>query len=64
MRHGADGFIFFPREGVLWILIALKNPSPLTEFEPANLGSNGKQGDRYTTEDKWHKYTYMCYERQ
>jgi hypothetical protein len=30
--------------------ISLKNPSLLTGFEPANLASNGKQVNHYTTE--------------
>jgi hypothetical protein len=40
---GADGFTSPPKEGVLRILIALKNPPPSAEFESVNLGSNGKR---------------------
>jgi hypothetical protein len=29
IRHGADGFISLPKEIVLRIFIAIKNPSPL-----------------------------------
>jgi hypothetical protein len=32
-----------PKEVVLWIFIALKNPLTLARFETMNLGSNGKQ---------------------
>jgi hypothetical protein len=39
-------------EGVLRIFIALKNPSSLAGFEPANLGSKGKHANYYTTEEK------------
>jgi hypothetical protein len=37
------------KEGVLRIVIALKNPSPLTGFEPATFGFNGKHTNHYTT---------------
>jgi hypothetical protein len=40
------------KEGVLRIFIALKNPSPSAGSEHANLESNGKQANHYTTEDK------------
>jgi hypothetical protein len=32
---------------------ALKNSSPSTGFDPANLGSNGKHPNHYTTEDNF-----------
>jgi hypothetical protein len=35
---------------VLRIFIALKNPSLLAVFEPANLRSNGKHDNQYTAE--------------
>jgi hypothetical protein len=38
LRHGADGFTSQPLEGVPRIFIALKNPSHLTGFVPANFG--------------------------
>jgi hypothetical protein len=47
--HGADGSSP-PKEIVLRISMALKNPSFLAGFEPANLGSNGKHDNHYTTE--------------
>jgi hypothetical protein len=40
--QSANGFSSPPKEGVLRIFIALKNPSPSAEFEPANVGSSGK----------------------
>jgi hypothetical protein len=47
LQHGDYGFTSPPKEGMLW--------SPLqsvasSEFEPANLGSNGKHANHYTTE--------------
>jgi hypothetical protein len=38
---------------VLRIFIALKNPSLSAGFENANLGSNGKHANHYTTEDDY-----------
>jgi hypothetical protein len=35
-------FTSSPKEGVLRIVIAIKYPSPYTDFEPASLGSSGK----------------------
>jgi hypothetical protein len=51
LRHGADGFTSPPKEVVLRIVIALKIPSLSAGFEPANLGSNGKHDNNYTTEN-------------
>jgi hypothetical protein len=45
LRHGADGFTSSPKEGVLRIFIALKNPSPSAGFESANLEPNGKHAN-------------------
>jgi hypothetical protein len=36
------------KEGVLWIFIALKNPSPRPGFDPAILGSSGKHTEATT----------------
>jgi hypothetical protein len=36
-------------EDVLWIFIALKNPSPLPGFEPTDFGSSGQHTNHYTT---------------
>jgi hypothetical protein len=49
-RHAADGFASPPNEAMLWIFIALKNPSYSTGFELANLGSNAKHDSHYSTE--------------
>ena len=40
MRHGTNGFISLPKEGVLKIFSALKNPTASARFEPSNLGTS------------------------
>ena len=42
LRHGTDNFTSLPKEGVLRIFIALKNPTASAGFEPANLGIRGQ----------------------
>jgi len=42
LRHGTDGFTSSPKEGVLKIFFALKNPTASVGFEPANLGTKGQ----------------------
>jgi hypothetical protein len=42
LRHGTDSFTSSPKEVVLWIFIALKNPSLAAWFEHVSLESNGK----------------------
>ena len=42
LRHGTNGFTSPPKEGVLMIFIALKNPTASAGFEPANLGTKGQ----------------------
>ena len=37
MRHGTNGLTSLPKEGVLRIFFALKNPMASAGFEPANL---------------------------
>jgi hypothetical protein len=49
--HGADSFTYPPKEGVLRIFVALKNPSASAGIERVNLVSNGKHASHYTTED-------------
>ena len=39
LRHGTNGFTSLPKEGVLRIFFALKNPTASAGFEPANLGA-------------------------
>jgi hypothetical protein len=34
LRHGTIDFTFYPMEGVLRIFIALKNPSPGSNWKP------------------------------
>jgi hypothetical protein len=48
----ADGFTSPPKEGMLRICITLKNTLPrrVREFEPANLVSDNKHANHYTTE--------------
>jgi len=42
LRHGTDGFTSPPKEGVLKIFSALKNPTAAAGFEPANLGTKSQ----------------------
>ena len=42
LRHGTDGFTSPPKEGVLRVFFALKNPTATAGFEPVNLGTNGQ----------------------
>jgi hypothetical protein len=50
-QHGANGFNSPPKEGALRIFIALKKSIASAWYEPANLGSNGKYANHYTTEE-------------
>jgi hypothetical protein len=49
VRHGIDDFTSPPKEGLPRIFIALKNPSSFAGFEAANLGSNSKHANYYST---------------
>ena len=42
MRHGTNSFTSLPKEGVLRIFFALKNPTASAGFEPVNLGTKGQ----------------------
>ena len=42
LRYETDGFTSTPKEGVLRIFFALKNPMASVGFEPANLGTKGQ----------------------
>ena len=42
LRHGTEGFTSPPKEGVLRIFFALKNPKASVGFEPANLCTKGQ----------------------
>ena len=48
LRHGTNGFTSLPKEGVVRIFFALKNPTASAGFEPANLGT------------KNHRNRFMC----
>jgi hypothetical protein len=39
-----------PKQSVLQIFVAIKNPLSSAGFEPANLRSNSKHANHYTTE--------------
>jgi hypothetical protein len=43
LRHGIQSFTSLPKEGVLRVIFAMKNPTASAGFEPANLGSKGQQ---------------------
>ena len=42
LRHGTDGFTSRPKEGVLRIFFALKNPTASAGFQHANMGTKGQ----------------------
>ena len=42
LRHGADGFTSSPKEGVMRIFFAMKNPTASVGFEDANFGTKGQ----------------------
>ena len=42
LRHGTNGFTYLPKEGVLRVFLALKNPTASAGFEPANVGNKGQ----------------------
>ena len=42
LRHRTNGFTSLPKEGVLRIFFALKNPTASAGYEPANLGTKGQ----------------------
>jgi hypothetical protein len=53
---GAPGFTSLPKEVMLQIFITIKNKSTLVEFEPMNLGSNGKHAaGKCKTIRKWQR---------
>jgi hypothetical protein len=45
LRHGASGFTFLPKEGVLQIIMSIKNSSLSTVFEPAKFGFSRKHNN-------------------
>jgi hypothetical protein len=42
LRHGTDGFTSPPKEGMLRIFFAPKNPTASAGFAPANLDTRGQ----------------------
>jgi hypothetical protein len=56
LRHGTSGFTSHPKEGVLWIFIALKNPSPRPALNPRPLVLVAST--LTTTPPRWHKETH------
>ena len=50
LRHGTDGFTSPPKEGVLRISFAPKNPTASAGYEPANLGTKCPARYLQTTE--------------
>jgi hypothetical protein len=51
LQHGTSGFTSYPKEGVLWIFIALKNLSPRLGLNPRPLGPVA--GTLTTTPLRW-----------
>ena len=45
LRHGTNGFTSLPKEGVLRIFFALKNPTASAGFEPANVCTRGQHAN-------------------
>jgi hypothetical protein len=45
LRHGTDGFTSAPKEGMLRIFVARKNPTASAGFEPANLSTRGQHAN-------------------
>jgi hypothetical protein len=45
LRHRTDGFTSPLKEGMLRFFFALKNPTALAGFEPANLGTGGQHNN-------------------
>jgi hypothetical protein len=45
LRHGTDGFTSPPKEVMLWIFFARKNPTASAGFEPANFSTRGQHAN-------------------
>jgi len=59
LRHGTDGFTSSPKEGVLKIFFALKNPTASVGFEPANLGTKGQHATSRTPKPIFPPYVVL-----
>ena len=55
LRHGTDGFTSPPKEGMLRIFFAPKNPMASAGFEPANLGTKGQHATPRPPKFAWRK---------
>ena len=61
LRHGTDGFTSPPKEVVLRIFFALKNPTASVGFEPANLGTKGQHATSKPPKPPYHHITNYSY---
>jgi hypothetical protein len=61
LRHGTDSLTSPPKEGVLRIFFALKNPTASAGFEPANLSTKGQHATPRPPKPliKIHTYIYI-----
>ena len=60
LRHGKNSFTSLPKEGVLRIFFALKNPTASAAFEPANLGTKGQHATSRPPKPS-DTDTFLCY---
>jgi hypothetical protein len=60
LRHGTDGFTSPPKEGILRIFFALKNPTASAGFETANLGTKGQHATPIPPKQK-KRYKHLNY---
>jgi hypothetical protein len=61
LQHGANDFSSPPKEVVLQIFTAHKDPSLSAEFETADSGSTGKDDNHYTTKNDNTNVTLASY---
>ena len=59
VRHGTDGFTSLPKEGVLRIFFALKNPTASVGFEPANLCTKGQHATSRPPKPLYVRFPYQ-----
>jgi hypothetical protein len=72
LQHGAAGFTYLPKEVMIRILIALKNPLFLAGFEPANLGTgslnkekkNPYTGRQYGSQPRYRRLSHKIGRKQ
>jgi hypothetical protein len=51
LQHGADSFTTPLKEGMLRVIITVKNSLLSARFEPMNLGSSGTHDNHYATKN-------------